>query len=359
MKVKKAITVKDVARKAGVSIGTVSRVLNRADEVAPELVEKTLAVIREMNYTPLRKSVRPVKMTEQERKPLGIFYFSSSAWRDSQVFNDYTHGVKTACREAGYDLMIYMRDDLTAEGFEQWRKRLSGVLVKGGFPVEGQELELVNRLAAAIPVVGLGMSLPLCRFPQVSFDNYAAGTLATEELIRRGHRHIAFVNPQPRHPMFITRSQGYTEAMKRYGLWRPELLVEKAVHDDSQGPETDFPVMDAVLDEVLKLKPKVTAVMMANDWNAGGLYLSCRRRGIRIPEDLSVVGFDNDIPLCGMMEPPLSSISNPLSQIGLMATRLLIGRIENRLDLSGNMASVHYLPGELIERGSIKKCKAK
>ncbi len=354
---KNRLTIRDIANEAGVSIGTVSRVLNRAGNVDPEIYNKTLKVIERNNYNPLRKTRKTTKnVAPQRHGNIAIMFNMADDWKGSQLLSDYMVGIEQACKSRGYNALLHMKSSFDdADILDQLKENVDGVLIKGDF-VPGKLCDGINHISNELPVVGFGMNSPICRFPQISLDNYAAAMLATEELIALGHKRIAFINTNPRHQMFITRSQGYTAVMKKYGLWEAELLFEEelpGVIDDV--PEDSPPDLSLVLEKLLKIKEKVTAVIVCNDWGAAGFYRACEGAGLSIPGDFSVVGFDNVASVCQLLSPKLSTIDNPFKQIGELAVNILINRIEHPNLILKGMASTQYLPGTFIKRESVKE----
>ena len=352
------MTIRDIASEAGVSIGTVSRVLNRAGNVDPELYQKTMLVIERNNYCPgRRKPARATATADSGKKhgSIAIMFDSASEWKGSRLVADYMGGIEKTCFSRGYNVVLHMKksfDDPALLG--GLKNSVDGILIKGEFICDSPLPGLVDRLRRDIPTVGFGMSYPLCKFPQVSFDNYMAGMLAAEELIKLGHRRIAFVNNNPRHTMFITRSQGFMMAMKRHGLWANELLLEHDGAANGELPEEAPPDMSMPLEKILSSGQKITAAVCANDWISTGLYRACSTAGVDIPGDLSIVGFDNMPSICQLVTPKLSSVENPFFQIGELAVNILLDRIERRTIYQDDMASIQYLPGTFIRRDSIK-----
>lgn len=352
---KSRLTIRDIANEAGVSIGTVSRVLNRADNVDPEIYNKTIKVIERNNYNPLRKTRKSAKDANSKRHGnIAIMFNMTDGWKGSQLLSDYMVGIERACKSRGYNALLHMKSSFSdADLMPQLKEKVDGVLVKGEFNC-GEQCNAINAISSELPVVGFGMNNPICRFSQISLDNYAAAMLATEELISLGHKRIAFISTNPQHQMFITRGQGYSVIMKKYGFYDPELLLEEEVPGVGAGIHEDSPPdLSLVLEKLLNLKEKPTAVVLCNDWGAAGFYRACEGAGLSIPGDFSVVGFDNVASVCQLLSPQLSTIDNPFQQIGELAVNTLINRIEHPSLSLKNMASIQYLPGIFIKRNSV------
>jgi len=354
-------TIKDIARMVGVSTGTVSRVLNKADNIDPELYRRTMEVLRTTNYKPGSRGRRP----GQRRRSCDDLAVAntiavvspemSPSWKNNELWTSYLSGLERACRERGYHLSVYMGNPDVATTGSDIPQRAGGVLLKMGAVTPDYIKDLVKRL----PVVGFGGYNPLLPFPQIALDNHAAGMIVAERLLQLGHRRVAFVNMDCRHHMFISRSNGYVEAMKRAGKYDPVLLVEFCEKDKAivNEPSATPPDMTAVLDYLLGMAERPTAVVFANDWMAFGFYKACAARGMRVPEDISVAGVDDVGTLCEVLTPALASVAMPFDRVAYFAACSLFDLMEGVGQHRQNIASVQYLPGVLHERASIRALK--
>ena len=353
-------TIKDIARMVGVSTGTVSRVLNNADNIDPELYRRTMEVIRSTNYKQGSRGRRPGQRhnsgaTLPERNTIAVISPEMSpAWKTNELWSSYMAGIERACRERHFHLVMYMAGGYSSEEtmVGDIFRRSSGVLLKTGSRVP----DYIGQLAGQMPVVGFGAYNPSCRIPQVALDNHAAGMIVTERLLRMGHRRIAFVNRELHSSIFVSRSHGYMEVMKREGAFIPELLLESgaATYSGRSEPQSTPPDMTDILAHLLSLPEPPTAVIFANDWMAFGFYKACQAREIRIPEDFSVAGIDDVGSLCEVLSPTLASVAMPFELVAYFAACNLFDMLNGVGRHTCNVASVQYLPGELHERASIK-----
>lgn len=352
---KAKVTIRDIAQTAGVSVGTVSRVLSGATNIAPDLYHKTLRVIEETRYRP----DRTVQFRREKQNTFSIFFWLSEKWQHTYWVTEYLRGITEVCAAHDYTSAIYMQNHLPGNSFFQKVKACSDglILMNGSLDFRISEtttqlkncLEFVNQ---TIPVIGLEGVCPALQMTQIAFDNIGAGTLATEKLIELRHRRIAFVNTNSDHARFAERGIGYMVAMRRYGIWDEALMIENAVtipHPDL--PEETPPNLDRALD--LALKQKASAVIVSNDWGCAGLYQACARRGIRIPEDLSVIGFDNEFSICSLLNPTLSSVENPFYKLGKVGAERLFQEIAARDNRQQITPITQYIQGNLIQRDSI------
>ncbi len=360
-------TIKDIADMAGVSVGTVSRVLNNAGNVEPELRRKTLEVIKRAEYRPKSRGRRPSKgkpgqMASGGQKPersiLVFFPGMASEWLSHELWEEgYMRGINIACAERGYSPLIYM-DERSAEvkaALSGQSKTVSGALIKTSDTCFASE---IANLAKLSPVAVFGYYNSACPVPQAAIDGYGAGIVAAEALLAAGHRRVAFVNQLSRNPMFLDRAQGFALALKREGLFHPELMIEMENVRSSapSAPLKDVPDMSWALSKLLALKERPTAVAFANDWSALGFYKACEAASLRIPEDFSVIGMD-DSAYCRVATPALSSIDLSFVETARLAANMLFDMMEGAGHHLRGHASAHYVPTQAKMRESVLMAK--
>ena len=224
----KPLTVRDIAEKAGVSLGTVSRVMNNAANIDPALKEHTLTVIRENNYIPLRRPRRNTRRSAAEGGRIAVLFCDMPhQWNESYFSRSYAAGIEAVCTAYRVETEFFTLQDLCGDTFFRRLAKFDGVLIKHNFGPGDPRAERINALAEKIPVAGFGTNFPHCRYSQTFLDNHSAGALAARELIGRGHRVIAFINPNPESEMLRSRGEGFREMMEQSGLWRPELFISR------------------------------------------------------------------------------------------------------------------------------------
>lgn len=349
-------TIKDIARMAGVSTGTVSRVLNGADNIAPGLYAKTMEVLRSTNY--LENKRRVVAGTEpRSRKSMKricvVTPDMTAAWSGHQLWNEYLHGIENACRAANcrYEVQ-FASPDLTPEEQAESMASSDGILIKNSLEVP----EFMKFLPPEMPVVGFGSYNPGMLCPQIAIDNYAVGVVMTESFLKMGHRRIAFINHETHHKMFITRERGYVETMRAAGLYDESLLIEhKTLPEREFSPLQTLPDMKWTLELLLQMNPRPSAVLFVNDWAAAGFYQACQAQGISIPDVFSVCGVDNTLSICEILNPALSSFELPWSKVSEFAAASLIEMVQGIGRHRMNVTSVQYLGGRLVLRNSIRE----
>jgi LacI family transcriptional regulator len=310
-------TISDVAREAGVSIKTVSRVINNEPNVRPVTAERVLDAIRSLDYQP-DPSARG--LAGQQSWTLGLIYDNPSP---NYLFRTIT-GALQGCNEAGYALTLQApgpdRRNLSAmvERFVA-RSRVDGVLLT---PPVGDVAEVLDTLDR--------MGLPYARIAPldsrpglgVCIDDRSAAIRVTEHLIELGHRRIAFVKGHPDHGASEARQDGY-----RLALMRHRIAIEENLEFEGK---FDFDSGIAAGQYLLKLESPPTAIFAANDEMAAGVMQAAQQLGWKIPEQLSVAGFD-DTPVSRSLWPPLTTVHQPIRHMAQRATELLIDEIGKRL----------------------------
>ncbi|MBS1369510.1 MAG: LacI family DNA-binding transcriptional regulator [Lentisphaeria bacterium] len=353
-------SIRDIARMAGVSVGTVSRILNNAENVDEGIRQRTMEVIRQVNYRSGRRGrraeSRPAAFTAPERiRNLALISPGmGSAWKSNELWASYMAGIETACQERRCRLTMYMADTKRDDIIREIVRNADGILIK----MEDTLPDYLKELITLLPAVGFGAAHTFDPLPQVIVDNNAGGVIATEQLLQHGHRRIAFVNHEACNEIFIARSNGYLEVVKSEGSFRPEYLIEFSARTRADGyaaePEQAPPDMSGVLEKLLSLPERPTAVVFANDWAAFGFLTACSARGIRIPDEFSIAGMDDSGNLCTLLKPALSSVAMPFNQVSHFAACTLCDLIDGIGAHQRNTSSVIRIPGVLKQRDSIR-----
>ncbi len=348
-------TIKDIARMAEVSTGTVSRVLNNAGNVDPVLYERTMKVLKSTNYLgeKRRRSNRTDYQGDAQNKICVVSPEMDSSWSKNTLWAEYLAGVQKACSSRNYKIEVqFAAPALTPRQMAEAVSGGSGILLK----VTTKVPEFVSYLPPELPVVCFGAYNPQLRYPQITMDNRGAGMYLAEHLLGLGHRRIAFVS-RVGHRMFVARLEGYMEAMRNAGCVDEKLVIELEEVDGSVKYPTKYPPkMDQALQRLMEISPRPTAVIFANDWEAAGFYQACAAAGISIADHFSICGIDND-PICEVLTPRLSSMELPIAETAEFATSSLLDLIEGVGIHRLNRAYVQYLPGNYHERDSVKRLK--
>ncbi|MQA32480.1 LacI family DNA-binding transcriptional regulator [Modestobacter roseus] len=303
----RTVTIAAIAAEAGVSVPTVSRVLNGRSDVAPHTRQRVEALLRSHGYQ--RRGGRA-----PEAPKLVDLVFSDL---DSPWAVEIIRGVEGAVHAEGAGTVIsaiHRRASDARVWLDNLRTRASdgAVLVTSALdPTLESELRELHVPAVVIDPAGV----PALDVPTIGATNWAGGVSATEHLLGLGHRRIGYVGGTPSLSCSRARLGGY-----RAGLAAAGLRVDPELMDEGDfGYESGF----AAASRLLALPEPPTAVFAANDQMAMGVYEAVRRRGLRVPEDVSIVGFD-DLPAAPWCSPPLTTVHQPLAEMGMVAARTLL-----------------------------------
>lgn len=330
-------TIKDVAERAGVSPSTVSRVIADSPKISEATKRRVRQAMRELHYHP---NAIARSLVRQSPRSIGLVLSRSpEAALLNPFFPEVIRGISSVARSARYNLVLTTSSTPEEERSECLtllrERRVDGVILLASRWND----PLVETLAAdGHPFVVVGR-LPGSESPcWVNNDNVKAAKEATAHLIGLGHKRIAFLGGPGELVVSHDRLEGYREALKEGGIPFDERLVR----------ETHFSVEEggaAALD-LLRLAPDVTAFVCVDDLLALGVLRAAAQAGRRVPEDLSVVGF-NDNPFCAYITPSLTSVRVPIFEMGVEAARLLIDWLAGKRPSGGTL-----LPAQLIVRDS-------
>lgn len=316
---RKRPTSADVARLAGVSRTTVSFVLNANPgvQISPATRRRVLEAAESLGYTP-SASARSLAGGSTRTLGLVVRQPPEQVAADA-LLADLLRGVSAAARDAGYRVLVepIAPGDASYAALVRGR-HVDGLILSG--PLVEDRAVLADQVD--LPVVLHG-SLSGTQVPSVDVDNRAAARSVVEHLIGLGHRAIACVaNSDASCVAAEERLAGYREALEAAGIPRDERLVTAAAFDANTG--------HAALTRLLRRGVPFSAVFAGNDVVALGVIAAARASGLRVPGDLSVVGFD-DIPLAAHFDPPLTTVRVPAYELGFTAGRALVDRIAGRL----------------------------
>lgn len=331
---KKAVTIQDVAEAAGVSISTVSRVLNDKDDVAPETYRKVQDVIEELGYT---SSLAARSMRSRKTNVIGLIIPDVDDPFAIQVMK----GVNRAIVELDYDLIIYTGGDIRKESFADRQRRYVSLLnssVTDGVIVVTPSATTFSTVAPVV-VVDPNNECPNCL--AVIATNRAGALSAMEHLIGLGHRRIGFIGGRSDLQSAVRRLQGYKDGLQQASLSLDPELIQVGDYSLEMG--------FACARNLLDLPDPPTAIFAANDRSAIGVLTAAQEAGLRVPDDLSVVGFDN-IPEAAYIDPNLTTVDQFIDKMGYVATEMLVGLIQgNSLD-----SNLYKIPTRLIIRDSCR-----
>jgi LacI family transcriptional regulator len=314
MELAKNITIQDIAERANVSISTVSRVINSTAPVAPETREKVLGVIAELNYQP---NLFAQGLAGGHSRTIGVL----TQLIGSPFYDVILRGILKGIDGSGYSPLFAdggwdaEKDLIALNMFIQ--RQVDGLILLDGHAPE----ELLIEIASQIPMIIVGRDIPNLKEQCLPFDDFNAAQTATQYLIQSGHQRIAHITGLKNHQDATERQDGYLMALRDAGIEpNPDLIIE--------GDFTEPSGVMAV--EMLLMRGHIfSAIFAANDQMAYGARLALYRRGLRVPEDVSIIGFDDQAPSAYMI-PPLTSIRRPPLEIGEATGQALVNLIQGQ-----------------------------
>jgi LacI family transcriptional regulator len=324
------VTISDIAREADVSASTVSRVLRGTAKVTKAKREAVLSAVADLNYQP---NVFARGLASGQSMTIGVLTQNFGSPFYDAILRGVVQGLY------GSDYFPIFADGQWQPEIEQkallamMRRRIDGLIVIGGF-LSAEEL---NLFAEQIPLIVAARDV--CEFEEncVGIDNVHGSYLATKHLIDLGHRNIALVGGRMDHQDARDRQEGYLKALEEAGIEaRQELIIEGTFRRQSGVLAVEM---------LLSNRNSFSAIFAANDQMAYGVRLGLYRRGLRVPEDVSLVGFDDE-PAAAFMIPPLTTVRQPAVEMGLEAARIVLARLRDE------SVSPAQLTAELVIRES-------
>ncbi|QKW39501.1 LacI family DNA-binding transcriptional regulator [Actinomadura sp. NAK00032] len=313
-------SIREVARRAGVSVGTVSNVLNRPDLVAEATRDRVRAAIEELgfvrNESARRLRRRPERTAgefgDQPRRAFGIVVEDLT----NPYASDVARGAEAALNEAGHDALWLSSDHSSAKERRSLQlleeQQAAGVLI---IPVGRPPGDISRLRAAGMSVVVIDRdSADAC---SARVDHFAGGEIAAARLLGIGRERIVFVTGVPEPQPCVDRRDGAARTLVEAGLGEPATLVQDAL-SPTEG--------QAAAHEVLAMSPRPDGVFCANDLLAIGLINELTRLGVRVPDDIAVIGYD-DIELAASAAVPLTTIRQPRRELGWEAAELALAEI--------------------------------
>ncbi|EGR2448066.1 TPA: substrate-binding domain-containing protein [Vibrio cholerae] len=330
-------TMKDIARLAGVSTSTVSHVINKSRFVSDEIAERVNNAAQQLNYAPSALA-RSLKMNRT--KTIGMLVTTST----NPFFGEVVKGVERSCYHQGYNLIL-----CNTEGDNQrmkasintlLQKRVDGLLLMCS-TLEGERLDVFDRYPD-IPIVVMDWGPILFASDKIQDNSLQGGYMAAKHLIECGHKEIGCITgPLIRHQAQM-RYEGYKRALAEAGIAiNPDWIVESDF--ECEGGHQAF--------EKLYQRGKLpSALFVSNDMMAMGVIQAASQRGLRVPDDLSLIGYD-DVHIAKFMTPALTTIHQPKYRLGKAAVDTLLYRLEN----PDTTAQVVQLEPTLVVRNSVRK----
>ena len=300
-------TISDVAERAGVSIATVSRVINGKTPVVPETAERVRLAIDELQFVP-----RPAARTLASRKTNTIGLVFSEI--RGAFFPQLLKGVESQLHEAGYELLVYStHSDRPIKRKPIGEHNTDGLLI---FTTSLDKEEIVRLHKIGFPLVLMHESPPAgMDIPVITVENKDGAVMLVEHLIEHGRRRIVFLRGPEGHEDSQWRERGYREALAAHNLPFDEALVASGEFDQ----ETAYHAMKKIIQDGIDFD----AVFAGDDDASIGVYRALKEARRLIPDDVAVVGFD-DVEFAGYISPPLTTVRAPIEEVGREAVRHLL-----------------------------------
>jgi LacI family transcriptional regulator len=335
------MTIKDIARKAGVSVATVSHVINRTRYVSEELREKVTRIMRELDYQPNHMAG---SLRRKRTKTIGLIIPDNS----NPLYADLASAIEDVLFKYDFTLMLCNSEHDLAKELTYTKalrsKRADGLII---IPASAQA-DHINRLVEnGLPIVILDRPVPDLLADSVLIDHFQGMYDAAAYLLKLGHKRIAYIDKKFNLPHKFSRLEGFHKALADHaGKFFNSLYREAGV---------SFEDGAVAMRDLLKASPLPTAVLCFDDVNAMGAMRAIKDEGLSIPNDIAVIGFD-DMPLCSFTVPRLTTVYYPRHEMAEIACKFLIRRIEGKGSEKKNET---VLPVHLVVRESTPELKEK
>lgn len=336
----KPATIKDIARILKISTSTVSRALRDASDVSSETKNAVISLSEELNYQPNKFAL---SLQQKQTHTIGVIVPNLD-----YVLSTMVKGIDEVALEAGYTVMVCQSNESFGREIVN-TKRLSESLVDGFIVSVSSETKVFDHLkkiqAKKMPMVVFDRVTPFLEAPTVHLDNKDGGFQATEHLIEQGYKRIAILAGPKNLEISNHRLEGYLAALKKHKVKvDPDLIINCDFNQDYAYIATQ---------ELLSMKKRPDAIFTISDRMAIGAMLAIKEKGLTMPEDIGLVGFNNE-PMFSLLQPSISSVDQPSFEIGKMAAKLFIEMMHNNEDMS---SIVEILKPKLIVRESSQRLK--
>ncbi|NPA91823.1 MAG: LacI family transcriptional regulator [Chloroflexi bacterium] len=328
------VSLKDVARKAGVSVATASRALADHPRISENTKARVRQAARELGYTP---SAVARSLVKRETHTLGVITTSVTDPYAAQVVK----AVEVAAEAAGYHLLLVASHGVPSREVKALRmlyeRRVDGIVIISARGMDAYE-DVLSHLT--VPVVLVNGRVPHPAVRSVSANNRQGASLAVEYLLDAGYTRIAYIGGPTQGQSARHRVQGYVQALQAAGLVpSPDVIFP------GQGTAEDG---RRALRHMMSLRPKPEAVLCYNDLTAFGVLAEAWAMGVRVPDDLAVIGFDN-LPFSELTAPPLTTVAQPTEEMGQTAVSLLLRQRR------GEEVQDVVFDCTLVERASVRR----
>ncbi len=334
----KPATIKDIAKRLNISLSTVSRALRNAADVNSDTKKAVLALSEELNYQPNKLAL---SLRQKQTHTIGVIVPNLD-----YVLSLMVRGIDEVALEAGFTVMVCQSNESFGREILNTRRLLESLV--DGFIIsvssETKSFEHFKKIQERnIPIVVFDRVTPQLIAPSVRIDNEEGGFIATEHLIEQGYKRIAVLAGPENLGVSNKRLEGYLNALKKYKVKKDPSLI---VHCDFNQDYAYYATL-----ELLAMKKRPDAIFTISDRMAIGAMLAIKKKGLRMPQDIGLVGFNNE-PVTGLVTPSISSVEMPSFELGKLAAKLFIETMHH----PENLNSVEkVLKPKLIIRESSQK----
>lgn len=314
-------TIKDIARRLNISISTVSRALRNASDVNADTKKAVMSLVEELNYQPNKLAL---SLRQQQTHTIGVIVPNLD-----YVLATMVKGIDEVALEAGYTVMVCQSNESFGREIVNTR-RLTESLVDGFIISVSSETKIFDHFKKIqekeIPMVMFDRLMPDFTAPGVRIDNEDGGFQATEHLIQQGYKRIAILAGPTTLGISNSRLEGYLAALKKYKIKKDNDLI---VHCDFNQDYAFF-----ATEELLSMKKRPDAIFTISDRMAIGAMLAIKKRGLSIPQDIGLVGFNNE-PVVSLVTPAISSVEQPSFEMGKVAGKMFIETLHDAESMKG------------------------
>jgi DNA-binding LacI/PurR family transcriptional regulator len=316
----KPATIKDIAKQLNISISTVSRAIRNAADVNPETKRAVMALAEELDYQPNRLAL---SLKQKQTHNIGVLVPNLD-----YVLSTMVKGIDEVALEAGYTVMVCQSNESFGREIVNTRRLLDS-LVDGFIISVSSETKVFDHfkkiLDKKMPVVVFDRVTPFLQAPGVRIDNEDGGFQATEHLIEQGYKRIAILAGPKNLQISNQRMEGYLKSLKKHKI-KPdkELIIYCDFNQDYAYLATK---------ELLSMKKRPDAIFTISDRMAIGAMLAIKEKGLKMPHDIGLVGFNNE-PVTSLVTPGISSVDQPAFELGKIAAKLFIEKMHRDTDMS-------------------------
>lgn len=332
-------TIKDIAMQLNISISTVSRAIRNAPDVNDETRKKVMELVNELKYQPNRLALG---LRQRQTHTIGVIVPNLD-----YVLSMMVKGIDEVALEAGYTVMVCQSNESFGREILN-TKRLLESLVDGFIISVSSETKsfehFKNIRERGMPMVVFDRVTPLLNAPSVHIDNELGGFIATEHLLEQGYTRIAILAGPKNLSISNRRLDGYLKALKKYNI-KPDLKL--IIHCDFNQDYAFF-----ATEELLSMKKRPDAIFAISDRMAIGAMLAIKKRGLNMPKEIALVGFNNE-PNVSLVTPGISSVEMPLFEIGKAAAKLFIETMHHPEQIA--FETKVFNPKLIVRESSVRK----